>query len=49
MPDENKLCTNICAKGTATFSNKKQTEVVVEQRVSGGDWDMVALAGPIQE
>jgi hypothetical protein len=31
------------------FSIKMQTGVVVEQRVSGGDWDMVARPGPIQE
>jgi len=49
LPDENKLCTNDCAKGTAAFSIKMQTGVVVEQWVSGGDWDTVARPGPIQE
>jgi hypothetical protein len=32
MPDENKLCNINCAKGTAAFSIKMQTGVVVEQR-----------------
>jgi len=32
MPDENKLCTNNCAKSTAAFSIKMQTGGVVEQR-----------------
>lgn len=49
MPDENKLCTNNCTKGTAAFSIKMQTGVVVEQRVSGCDCDTVVQPSPIQE
>ncbi|MEJ2467292.1 MAG: hypothetical protein P8045_16660 [Candidatus Thiodiazotropha sp.] len=32
MQDENKLCTNNCTMGTAAFSIKMQTGVVIEQR-----------------